>query len=272
MNYTLLKKVAFERRLDVLEMVYTSKSGHIGGSMSCMDIITALYYEVMDSEKIKDKAPDRDRFILSKGHCAEALYAVLADRGFFPSKDLMSFGAFDTALAEHPTKKVVGVETATGALGHGLSIGVGMAIGLVGTTACTYVLMGDGELAEGTIWEAAMSASKHKLNNLIAIIDRNRLQISGSTEDVMPLENLTSKFSAFGWAVKECNGHDPNEIIQGLTKDRPFDKPLVLIAETIKGYGSAIMENDADWHHLIPNLQQYEGIKADLQQRRDSCG
>jgi len=267
-----LKKTAFERRLDVLEMVYASKSGHIGGSMSCMDILTALYYEVMDSEKIKIKALDRDRFILSKGHCAEALYAVLADRGFFPAEDLMSFGAFDTALAEHPTKKVEGVEVATGALGHGLSMGVGMAIGLAETVAQIYVLMGDGELAEGTIWEAAMSAGKHKLNNLTAIIDRNKLQISGTTEEVMPLENLADKFSAFGWVVKECNGHEPSELIRELTKSRPLDKPLVLIAETIKGYGSTVMENSADWHHLIPNAQQYERIKADLQQRRDNCG
>jgi len=268
MDNNQLKKIAFDRRIDVLEMVYLSKSGHIGGSMSCMDILTTLYDGIMDSEKIKVKAPDRDRFILSKGHCAEALYAVLAHKGFFPAEDLKSFGAFDTALAEHPTKKVEGVEAATGALGHGLSIGVGMAIGLMETNAHMYVLMGDGELAEGTIWEAAMSAGKHKLNNLTAIIDRNRLQISGTTEEVMPLENLADKFSAFGWVVRECNGHEPKEIISALTENRPTDKPLVLIAETIKGYGSAIMENDIDWHHLIPNTEQYEQIKADLQQNK----
>lgn len=265
-----IKKIAFERRLDVLDMVFSSKSGHIGGSMSCMDMLCALYYRIMDTKKIALKAPDRDRFILSKGHCAEALYAVLADKGFFPKEDLKTFGAFDTALAEHPTRKVNGIEVATGALGHGLSIGVGMGIGLAETSANIYVLMGDGEMAEGTVWEAAMAASKYQLKNLKAIVDRNKLQISGSTEDVMPLENLDEKFSSFGWEVRICDGHNPDAVIAALTASH--EKPLVFIAETIKGYGSPLMENDADWHHLIPNAEQYKQIKADLLQRRDSCG
>ena len=267
-----LKKIAFDRRLDVLEMVYASKSGHIGGSMSCMDILTALYYNLMDVEKIKAQAPDRDRFILSKGHCAEALYAVLADRGFFPKEELARFGAFDTMLAGHPTPKVPGVEAATGALGHGLSIGVGMAIGLAKTGARVYVLMGDGELAEGSIWEAAMAAAKYKLNNLTAIIDRNRLQISGETEAVMPLGDIGAKFAAFGWAARSCNGHEPDEIIRGITTNRPTDRPLVLIAETIKGYGGTMMENNLKWHHGVPNADQYKEIKAELQRRRDEIG
>ena len=267
-----LKKIAFDRRLDVLEMVYVSKSGHIGGSMSCMDILTALYYAVMDVEKIKTKDDYRDRFILSKGHCAEALYAVLADRGFFPKEKLAHFGVFDTMLAGHPTAKVPGVEAATGALGHGLSIGVGMAIGLSKTDARVFVLMGDGELAEGSIWEAAMSAAKYKLNNLTAIIDRNRLQISGQTEDVMPLGDIAAKFDAFGWTARSCNGHEPDEIAREITASRPPDKPLVLIAETIKGYGGTMMENNLKWHHGVPNADQYEEIKAELQRRRDEIG
>jgi len=262
-----LKIISFDRRLDVLEMVYASEAGHIGGSMSCMDILVSLYYSVMDTTSILSQAPDRDRFILSKGHCAESLYAVLADLGFFPPEDLAGFGRFDTALAEHPTKKIPGVEVATGALGHGLSVGVGMSMGLPASNV--YVLMGDGELQEGSVWEAVMSAAKYKLGNLTAIIDRNRLQISGETEAVMPLEGLAAKFTAFGWAVREINGHEPCEIIRGLTTGRSPDKPLVLIANTIKGYGSGIMENKADWHHLIPSADEYRQIKADLLRRRD---
>lgn len=272
MNGNRLKKIAFDRRLDVLEMVYASKSGHIGGSMSCMDILTALYYALMDVDKIIARAADRDRFVLSKGHCAEALYAVLADKGFFDRRELVSFGVFDTRLAGHPTPKVSGVEAATGALGHGLPIGVGMAIGLGDTDARVFVLMGDGELAEGSIWEAAMAAAKYKLNNLTAIIDRNGLQISGETETVMPLGDLAAKFSAFGWIVRRCNGHEPDEIIREITANRPTDKPLVLIADTIKGYGGTIMENNLKWHHGVPSADQYREIKADLQRRRDELG
>ena len=262
-----MNKIAFERRLDVLEMVYAAKSGHIGGSMSCMDILVALYYQVMDIEKILNLCADRDRFILSKGHCAEALYAVLADRGFFHKSELRSFGGFNSAFAEHPTKKIPGVEVATGALGHGLSLGVGMAIGLKSTPAMVYVLMGDGELAEGSVWEAAMSAARYKLDNLVAIIDRNGKQISGDTEDVMPLENLTAKFQAFGWETRTCNGHDPQEIANSLTPSA--GKPLALIAKTIKGYGAKQMEGIAEWHHKIPSHEEYNQIKAELMQRRD---
>jgi len=272
MNDDQLKRIAFERRLDVLEMVYASKSGHIGGSMSCMDILATLYHAVMDADKIKVWAEDRDRFLLSKGHCAEALYAVLADKGFFEKQELESFGAFDTKLAGHPTPKVPGVEAATGALGHGLSIGVGMAIGLAKTNARVFVLMGDGELAEGSVWEAAMATAKYKLNNRTAIIDRNRLQISGETEAVMPLGDIAAKFAAFGWETRSCNGHEPAEIIREITTNRLSDKPLVLIANTVKGYGSVMMENNAGWHHKTPDAQEYEGIKAELMQRRDEIG
>jgi transketolase len=239
-----------------------------------MDILTTLYYAVMDAEKIKLNAPDRDRFILSKGHCAEALYTVLADKGFFPKAQLNSYASFNTFLAEHPTKKTPGVEVATGALGHGLSVGVGMCIGLKAdkNLAGVYVLIGDGELAEGSVWEAAMSAAKYKLGNLTAIIDRNRLQISAGTEDVMPLDSLEEKFRAFGWQCCVCNGHEPDEIIDALTTERLPEKPLAVIAETVKGCGSTVMENKAEWHHLVPNESEYAQIKADLMERRDSYG
>ena len=261
-----LKKIAFARRLDVLEMVYHSGAGHIGGSMSCMDILVALYYNIMDTDKIKKENPNKDRFILSKGHCAEALYAVLADTGFIEKSELETFTSFNTRLAEHPTYKIPGVEMATGALGHGLSAGVGMAIGqkLGGSDANVYVLMGDGELAEGSIWEALMSAGKYKLDNLVCFIDRNRLQISGSTEDVMPLDDLKEKLLAFGLSVTECDGHSADAIIDAVSS-RPTGCPTAIICSTIKGYGSPVMENKAKWHHAIPDDEQYLQIKKDLE-------
>ena len=257
-----LKEIAYDCRLSVLDMVVKAKAGHIGGSMSCMDILVALYFNQLITG---------DKFILSKGHCAEALYAVLAAKGIFPVNLLETYAVFDTALAEHPTKNVPGVDFATGALGHGLSVGVGMALGFKAncSTARVYVLMGDGELAEGSVWEAAMAGAKYRLNNLTAIIDRNRLQISGPTEDVMPLEDLSAKFKAFGWEVRCVNGHEPEDIVRALT---PCHKPLLIIADTVKGYGSKIMEGKADWHHHIPTPAQYDEIKAELTQRRDNCG
>ena len=236
-----LKQTAYELRLDVLEMVYEHKSGHIGGSMSCMDILTTLYGSVMDIDKIKAGADCRDRFVLSKGHCAEALYAVLAQFGLIDKSELDTFTMFGTRLAEHPTSKIPGVEAATGALGHGLSLGVGMAIGL-----------------------RADSSPAHVYDNLTLIVDRNRLQISGGTEDVMPLDDLCDKISAFGFSVLVCDGHDYVALEQAL-RHRTAEKPVAIIAQTVKGKGSPIMENKADWHHLIPNKEQYEQIKADIQ-------
>jgi transketolase len=268
-----LRQIAFDRRLDVLEMVRSAYAGHIGGSMSCMDILVALYYRVMDAEKILAGDADRDRFILSKGHCAEALYAVLADLGFMPRETLETFSGFGTALAEHPTMKVRGVEVATGALGHGLPVGVGMAIGLRANAspARVYALLGDGELAEGSNWEAAMAGAKYKLDNLTVIIDRNSLQITGRTEDVMPLDDIGAKFRAFGWECVSCDGHDPDALTDAMTQN-PAGKPLAVIAKTVKGYGSAVMENIAEWHHQIPTGDEYRRIKAELEERRDRLG
>lgn len=262
---TNLRQISYELRLDVLEMVYKHKSGHIGGSMSCMDILTTLYGRVLDTERIRACSPDRDRFILSKGHCAEALYAVLARFGLIDKTELNTFTEFGTRLAEHPTAKIPGVEAATGALGHGLSLGVGMAIGLRAdnSPAHVYVLTGDGELAEGSVWEAMMSASKYNLDNLTLIVDRNRLQITGSTEDVMPLDDLCEKLSAFGFSVTRCDGHDYDALERALRR-RTAGQPAAIVAQTVKGKGSPVMEDKADWHHLIPNGEQYEQIKADL--------
>jgi transketolase len=268
MNSSRLKQIAWVRRLEVLEMVYRTKAGHIGGSFSCMDILVVLYYSFMDTEKIRRGDLDRDRFVLSKGHCAEALYSILTDRGFFPQEELNTFAAFGTRLAEHPSIKLPGIEFSTGALGHGIAVAAGMAYGLKQdiSAARVYALMGDGELAEGIVWEAVMAAAKFCLDNLAAIIDRNHLQISGETETVMPLEDLAAKFSAFGWAVEHCDGHEPESITNAL-KCRISGKPLVVIAETVKGYGSAVLEHNTECHHIIPNEEQYRQIKEDLQQR-----
>lgn len=266
-----LQAIALERRLDVLEMVYRHKSGHIGGDMSCMETLVALYYEMMDAEKILRGAPDRDRFVLSKGHNAEALYAVLADLGFFPKEELDTFTCFQTRLAEHPTYKIPGVEIATGALGHGLPIAVGMALGLrtQAPGAHVYTLMGDGEQAEGSVWEAAMAAGKFGLENLTCIVDRNRLQISGGTETVMPLDDLQKKYEAFGFACTQCDGHDFASVCRALGT-RAEGKPVLVIANTVKGRGSAVMENKAQWHHAIPTDEEYEQIRKDLLRMREA--
>lgn len=265
MEITSLHKKAYELRNDILEMVYNSKGGHIGGSMSCIDILTALYWDVMDVKLIKENSKNKDYFVLSKGHCAEALYAVLASKDFFDKSELNTYAQFDTRLAEHPSHRLPGVEISTGALGHGLSVCAGIALGLKrsGSTGTVYTLMGDGEQAEGSCWEAAMAASKYGLDNLVAIVDRNRLQISGSTEEVMPLDNLAEKYRAFGFNVIECDGHNMVEIVTAL-RTRKKGMPMAVIANTIKGRGSAIMENKAAWHHAVPNKEQYDQIKKEL--------
>lgn len=265
-----LRALAFQRRLDVLEMVHAGNTGHIGGSMSCMDILTCLYYDVMDVDKIRRGDPDRDRFVLSKGHNAEALYTILADLGFFPKEELKTYAAFDTRLAEHPSHHLPGIEIATGALGHGVCVAMGMALALrrQGSGAHVYTLLGDGELAEGSVWEAAMAAHKFELDNLTTIVDRNGLQISGTTEEVMPLNDLRRRFEAFGWNVVECDGSSPEQLCAAL-RARAAGKPTVVIAKTVKGYGSPVMENKADWHHLVPNQEQYEQIKADLRRHAE---
>jgi transketolase len=257
--------------LEVLEMVYASKAGHIGGSFSSMDILVTLYHEWLNTEKMLRNDAGRDRFVMSKGHCAEALYTVLAGLGFFPKEELGSYARFGTALAEHPTLKVPGIEMATGSLGHGLAIAAGMAWGCRqdGSGSKIVVLMGDGEQAEGSVWEAAMAAAKFSLDNLTAIIDRNGLQISGTTEDVMPLESLEEKYQAFGWGTRRCDGHDPASILKALREASggTNGKPQVIIANTIKGCGTKVLENKAECHHLVPTGTQYNEIKSDLMAR-----
>lgn len=267
---SVLELQAEKIRRKVLEIVFSSKSGHIGGSLSSVDIETALYFHIMNIDPKDPNMLDRDRFILSKGHSVEALYAVLSTAGFFDNDILKTYGHFNSKLAGHPTKKTPGVELNSGALGHGLSVGVGLAIAakMDEKPYNTYVLMGDGEQGEGSIYEAAMSASHYKLDNLVAIIDRNKLQISGKTEDVMSLEPMHERWGAFGWEVIEIDGNNMKEIVETFENmDHNNAKPKLIISHTIKGCGVSYMEKVAKWHHGVPNEDQYNEAIAEIDER-----
>lgn len=270
MNYRALTAKSFALRRDVLDLIYSGKSGHFGGDFSVMDILVTLYYSQMNTTPKNFKDKNHDRFILSKGHCAEALYAVLADRGFFPKSDLETFSQLGSKYIGHPNNKVNGIEMNTGSLGHGLSVGVGMALAgkMDDLDYRVYVVMGDGELAEGSVWEGAMSASHYKLDNLTAFVDRNRLQISGSTESIMAQDDLSERWKAFGWNVLEAPGHNIEALDCAVNQAKNFkSKPTMIIAHTTKGYGYSEAENQAGWHHKVPNAVQYEAAVAELKQR-----
>lgn len=257
-------------RLRLLEIVYNAKAGHIGGDLSVLNTLTALYFDVMnvDPEHVND--PDRDRFILSKGHCVEALYATLEAKGYFPKEYTDTLGKFGSPLSGHPTIEVPGIEVSSGALGHGLSIGVGMAIAakMDSRNYKTYVVMGDGEQGEGSIYEGAMSASHYKLDNLVAVIDRNHLQISGNTEDVMSLESIRERWTAFGWDVVTADGNSASAMTKTFKSiDFPNGRPHLVIAETTKGKGVSYMENVAKWHHGMPDAEQYAVAIAEIESR-----
>ena len=260
-----IARLANHRRADVITMIHRAGAGHIGGALSALDILSVLYYDVLKLRPQNPRWPDRDRFLLSKGHSVEGYLALLADRGFFPAEELRTFSQAGSRLIGHPNNKVPGVEICTGALGHGLSVGVGMALGAKrgGEAFRTYVLMGDGELAEGSVWEAAMAGAHYGLDNLSAIIDRNGLQISGNTESVMALEDLSAKWRAFGWDVAEADGHDIPALLQYFHGLQPKGKPHCLIANTIKTKGLPFAENDPGWHHKAPNASQLQaGYRA----------
>jgi len=269
---TNMKKKAYEIRKRALQMIYYAKTGHTGGALSATDILSTLYYSIMKYDVNHPEWEDRDRFILSKGHSVEPYLVILADIGFFEQKELDTFSKFGTRLIGHPNNKVPGVEMNSGALGHGLSVGVGMAIAakMDKKDYRVFVLMGDGELAEGSIWEAAMAASHYKLDNLWAIIDRNRLQISGSTEDVMSLEPLKMKWEAFGFHVVEVDGHDHEQIKKALETQRK-GKPTLVIANTVKGRGVSYMEGIAKWHHGVPDEKMYNKALSELDEVIQAC-
>lgn len=257
-------------RRRLIEVIYNAKAGHTGGDLSCLNMMTALYSGYMNINPKNLKDPDRDRFILSKGHCVESLFVVLESLGILSKEVLDTLGKYDSPLAGHPTINVPGVEVNSGALGHGLSIGIGMAIAakMDKKSYKTFVLMGDGEQGEGSIYEAAMAGSHYKLDNLVAIIDRNRLQISGCTEDVMAIDSVFERWSAFGWDVTEVNGDCMNDIIEKLNSiDFNNGKPHLLISNTTKGLGISYMENVAKWHHGVPTEEQYKQALEDVEVR-----
>lgn len=267
-----LKKLAYKLRQDVVDMIVNGKGGHIGGDMSVMDTLVTLYFKEMNISVDNFNTKDHDHFIMSKGHSVEALYAVLAEKGFFPiERVLKEFSQFGSMFIGHPNNKLPGIEMNSGALGHGLPVAVGMAIAerMNKSKNRVYVVMGDGELAEGSVWEGAMSGANYRLDNLCAIIDRNRLQISGSTEDVMALDDLHRKWDSFGWHVIDVDdGNDIEKLARAFEESRMVKgKPSVLIANTIKGKGSSVMENKAAWHHHVPSAEEYVQIKEDLAAR-----
>ena len=264
-----LEAMAYKARLLAVEAVHTAASGHPGGSLSCLDVLTTLYFHEMNVDPADPKWEDRDRFVLSKGHCAPALYATLALRGFFPVEDLKLLRSIKAHLSGHPDMKhVPGVDMSTGSLGQGLSTAVGMALAAktTGKTYRTYALCGDGEIAEGQIWEAAMAAAKWHLDNLCAFVDVNGLQIDGRTADVMPSEPLDKKFEAFNWHVIKINGHDYDQIFAALAEAKATKgQPTVILMQTLKGKGVSFMEGQAGWHGKAPNAEEFAQAKAELE-------
>ena len=263
-----LKKIALNVRKGVIEGTFNAKSGHPGGSLSIADIVTYLYFEKMNINPEKPDCEDRDRFVLSKGHTAPALYAALALRGFFPVELLKTLRKPDSILQGHPSMRYTpGVDMSTGSLGQGISVACGMALGakLKGKNFKVYVPLGDGEIEEGQVWEAAMFAGNRKLDNLVAVVDYNNLQIDGSLDEVNSPYPIKEKFEAFNWNVIEINGHCFDEIEAAFAKaDECKGKPTCIVARTVKGKGVSFMEDKCDWHGSAPNAEQYEQAMAEL--------
>ncbi|MGP6207648.1 transketolase [Cuniculiplasma sp. SKW3] len=257
-----LKEIAKKARNLIIRMVYRAQSGHPGGSLSIIDVLTELYFNEMHIDPTDQNLADRDRLVMSKGHASPALYSILALRGYFPQDLLMDFRKINSKLEGHVHRGVPGVETSTGSLGQGLGIGVGMAIAskIDNNPYRVFVILGDGEIEEGNIWESLMAGSKYKLNNLIAILDKNGVQLDGYTKDIMPMDKLKERVEAFGWAAYEFNGHDFEEIRKAMEFARTIkDRPVFLIAHTVKGKGVSYMENNSKYHGSPPaNEEEYE--------------
>lgn len=272
-NSDYLEKKSLEYRKTVLEIIYNSGAGHTGGSLSCVDILNVLYNNFLEITPKNFATKNRNRYIQSKGHSVEALYTVLCDQGFFTREELNTLNNFNSHFIGHPTKKVSGIEHNTGALGHGLSVAVGLAIAqkLNKENFKIYTLLGDGELSEGSVWEACSTAHKYKLDNLVVIVDRNKLQITGKTEDVNPIEPLNEKFLSFGFNVKEIDGNNIEELISAL-EEVPFKSniPNVIIANTVKGSGVSFIENQISWHHKVPSKEEFEKANLELESQLKS--
>lgn len=271
-----LKALAYQMRMDTVDLICAGKAGHIGGDMSVMEILVELYFEQMNISPENQDDPDRDLFIMSKGHSVEAYYSVLAEKGFFSKEQLhREFSKFGSKFIGHPNNKLPGVEMNSGSLGHGLPVSVGMAKAgkMDGRDYRVYTVMGDGELAEGSVWEGAMAASHYKLDNLCAVVDRNRLQISGNTEDVMAHDDLHERFKSFGWHVIDvADGNDIEQLHAAFEEAKSVKgKPTVLIANTVKGKGSPVMENKVNWHHKVPSGEEYAQIMEDLKAAKEAC-
>lgn len=265
-----LKITAYKARMGIIEGVFNAKSGHPGGSLSCVDIITYLYFNHMNVNPADDKNENRDRFVLSKGHAAPALYSVLALKGFFPQEWIKTLRKSDSNLQGHPSIQYTpGVDMSTGSLGQGISAACGMALGgkLSGNNFRVYTILGDGELQEGQVWEAAMYASAKGLDNLVAVVDNNNLQIDGTVAEVNSPYPITEKFKAFGWNVLEIDAHSFDEIDAAFNAAKEFKgKPSVIVAKSVKGKGVSFMEDQVGWHGVAPNAEQYEIAMAELKE------
>ena len=270
-----LKAKAYALRQDVVNMIMAGKAGHIGGDMSVMETLVSIYFHAMNISPENQNDPNRDMFVMSKGHCVESLYAVLAAKGFFPIEQVIKeYSQFGSKFIGHPNNKLPGIEMNSGSLGHGLPVAIGMALAqkMNHSDARTFVVMGDGELAEGSVWEGAMSATQYKLDNLVAVIDRNRLQISGTTEEVMHQDSVEERFAAFGWNVFSVDGNDIDAMNKAFDDAKAVKgRPTLVVANTVKGCGSPVMENKAGWHHHVPSQEEYGQIMADLKAREEAA-
>lgn len=263
-----LEKQAVKIRKDIVTAVHSAKSGHPGGSLSLADTLTYLYFYKMNVDSKNPSDPDRDRFVLSKGHTAPALYSVLAEKGYFSTDELLKLRKTGAMLQGHPDMKhIPGIDMTTGSLGQGISAAIGMALGgkLSGKNFTVYAALGDGEIQEGQVWEAAMAAAHYKLDNLVAVVDNNNLQIDGKVSDVMSVYPIIDKFAAFGWNVATCDAHDFDSIDAAFEQTKEKNgKPWVIVQKSVKGKGVSFMEDNAAWHGTAPNDEQYAQAMADL--------
>lgn len=270
-----LTALSYRLRQHVVDIIMAGKGGHIGGDMSVIDTLVTLYFDQMNISPENMNDPDRDLFVLSKGHSVEAYYAVLAEKGFFPYEEVLeNFSKFGSKFIGHPNNKLPGIEMNSGSLGHGLPVCIGMALAarMDNRPTRVYTVMGDGELAEGSVWEGVMAAGHYKLDNLCAVIDRNRLQISGSTEDVMHHDDLDARWAAFGWHVISVDGNSIPALRAAFEEAKQTKGcPTLIIANTTKGCGSPVMENKAAWHHKLPTAEEYAQIMSDLKAREEAA-